>query len=65
MLDGQVSDSSLSPGETDRMMRFAARRPPENAKSIVGEGSNVVGLLPPANRSLVSSHCRTAQTDRS
>lgn len=61
VVDGQSSRKKLSPGATNRMMRFAARKPPENARSIVGEGSNVIGLLPPASATLVSSNARIHQ----
>ncbi|KAH0536301.1 hypothetical protein FGG08_006816 [Glutinoglossum americanum] len=51
-LPAQVSKATLSGESTEAMMRFAARKPWENAQSIIGEGSTVIGLLPPANQSL-------------
>ncbi|KAI9766392.1 MAG: hypothetical protein M1839_004912 [Geoglossum umbratile] len=52
VVSGQPSKAKLSGASTDAMMRFAARKPFENAPSIIGEGGTVIGLHPPANASL-------------
>ncbi|KAL8314787.1 hypothetical protein RB597_007010 [Gaeumannomyces tritici] len=43
-MPGQSVDSKLDPGQTRQMIRFAVRKPADNANSIVYEGLSIVGL---------------------
>ena len=43
-MPGQSADSKLDPGQTQQMIRFAVRKPADNANSIVHEGLSIVGL---------------------
>ena len=53
VMPGQASHAKLAPPQTQQMIRFAVRKPWENAKSITQEGVNTVGLLPQVNNALV------------
>jgi hypothetical protein len=44
VMPGQSADSKLDPGQTQQMIRFAVRKPADNANSIVHEGLSIVGL---------------------
>lgn len=52
-MPGQNSQAKLDPAQTQQMIRFAVRKPPENETSIVQEGLPTVGLLPQTNVNLV------------
>lgn len=54
VLPGQPSGAKLSPTQTQQMIRFAVRRPAQNAQSIVTSGARVLGIEPPTNTTLVS-----------
>ena len=54
VLPGQPSKSKLDPGQTQQMIRFAVRRPMENATSIVNNGLQTAGLSPDSNPLLVN-----------
>ena len=56
VLPGQPSKSKLDPGQTQQMIRFAVRRPMENATSIVNDGLRTAGLSPDSNPLLVRHH---------
>lgn len=64
-MPGQNSQSKLDPAQTQQMIRFAVRKPWENANSITQEGVRTVGLLPQANVNLVKSLSGTVMADRS
>ncbi|RFU76037.1 hypothetical protein TARUN_6198, partial [Trichoderma arundinaceum] len=49
VLPGQPSNSKLDPTQTQQMIRFAVRRPMENATSIVTKGLQTTGLTPGTN----------------
>ncbi|KAL7791377.1 Piwi domain-containing protein [Trichoderma ceciliae] len=49
VLPGQLSNSKLDPAQTQQMIRFAVRRPVENATSIVTKGLQTTGLSPETN----------------
>ncbi|KAL9010648.1 MAG: hypothetical protein Q9173_004437 [Seirophora scorigena] len=49
VMPGQNSQAKLDPAQTQQMIRFAVRKPWENANSIVQEGLPTVGLLPQTN----------------
>lgn len=49
VLPGQAYNGQISPNQTQQMIRFAVRRPWENANSIVGQGFQTVGLSPQGN----------------
>lgn len=53
VMPGQSSNSRLDPGQTRQMIRFAVRKPFENAASIVNEGLETVGLSSQTNVLLV------------
>ncbi|KAL2015718.1 hypothetical protein VTK56DRAFT_4914 [Thermocarpiscus australiensis] len=44
VMPGQSANSKLDPGQTQQMIRFAVRKPADNANSIVHEGLSIVGL---------------------
>lgn len=44
VVPGQCANSKLDPTQTQQMIRFAVRKPGENANSIVYEGLSTVGL---------------------
>jgi eukaryotic translation initiation factor 2C len=46
VLPGQPSRSKLSSGQTQKMIRFAVRKPVENANSIVSSGVQLLGFDP-------------------
>lgn len=52
---GQVINRRLSPDQTKEMIKFACRKPAENAKSIVGGGRAALGLNSNTNSVAVSS----------
>ncbi len=54
VMPGQNSNSKLDPAQTQQMIRFAVRKPWENAKSITQDSPYTVGLSPQANTKLVS-----------
>ena len=54
-MPGQTSRSKLEPDQTAKMIKFAVRRPWENANSIIQEGVRTVGLLPQENVYMVRS----------
>jgi eukaryotic translation initiation factor 2C len=56
VLPGQPSGAKLSPSQTQNMIRFAVRKPAQNAQSIVLDGSRVVGFQPNPNTTLVGDH---------
>ncbi|KAI5854508.1 eukaryotic translation initiation factor 2C 2 [Durotheca rogersii] len=49
VLPGQPAKTKLGPAETQNMIRFAVRRPVENARSIVMKGRHTSGLSPDTN----------------
>lgn len=49
VLPGQLAKRMLAPQQTSEMIRFAARRPHENAESITGPGLQVAKINPMAN----------------
>ncbi|KAL9131513.1 MAG: hypothetical protein Q9217_000592 [Psora testacea] len=49
VMPGQSTQSKLDPAQTQQMIRFAVRKPWENANSIIQDGPRTVGLLPQAN----------------
>lgn len=51
---GQASGDKLSRSQTQQMIRFAVRRPAENARSIVVDGARLMGIEPAINTTLVS-----------
>ena len=51
---GQACNSKLSPQQTQQMIRFAVRRPGDNAESIATDGYSTAGLAPQTNKLLVS-----------
>ena len=61
VLPGQFSQSKLDPSQTQEMIKFAVRKPWENADSITQEGIRTVGLLPQANVNLVRSFLFTSR----
>ncbi|CEL07700.1 hypothetical protein ASPCAL10855 [Aspergillus calidoustus] len=44
VLPGQASGAKLSPAQTQRMIRFAVRKPAQNAQSIVTSGLQTLGI---------------------
>jgi eukaryotic translation initiation factor 2C len=54
VLPGQPSGTKLTPYQTQQMIRFAVRKPVQNAQSIVINGAKVLGIQPPTNATLVS-----------
>ncbi|MCJ1247072.1 hypothetical protein MMC30_004283 [Trapelia coarctata] len=49
VMPGQSSQSKLDPAQTQQMIRFAVRKPSQNATSITQDAPNTVGLSPQAN----------------
>ncbi|KAL6879269.1 Piwi domain-containing protein [Trichoderma novae-zelandiae] len=49
VLPGQPSKSKLDSAQTQQMIRFAVRRPMENATSVVDKGLQTAGLSPASN----------------
>ncbi|KAI2775636.1 eukaryotic translation initiation factor 2C 2 [Daldinia loculata] len=49
VVPGQPAKTKLDPGETQNMIRFAVRKPVDNALSIVGKGRQTAGLSPDTN----------------
>ncbi|KAE8153717.1 ribonuclease H-like domain-containing protein [Aspergillus avenaceus] len=47
VLAGQPSVAKLSPSQTQQMIRFAVRKPPQNAQSIVTSGLQTLGVGSP------------------
>ena len=54
---GQASNTKLTPSQTQQMIKFAVRKPAANAKSIVTQGAQLLGIQPAANETLVSVPC--------
>lgn len=54
VLPGQASNSKLDPSQTQQMIRFAVKRPAENATFIVSKGLQATGLSSEVNSLLVS-----------
>ncbi|KAI9850709.1 MAG: hypothetical protein M1838_005200 [Thelocarpon superellum] len=52
VLPGQSSMQKLTPDQTQAMLKFACRKPPENARSIVTDGGQVIGLRTPGGSAL-------------
>ncbi len=52
VMPGQNSNSKLDPNQTQQMIRFAVRKPWDNAGSITMNGPRTVGLLPQDNATL-------------
>lgn len=52
VLRGQPSNAKLSPAQTQQMIRFAVRRPAENATSITTNGVQVLGIGAQSNATL-------------
>ena len=46
VLPGQPASSKLSASQTKEMLRFAVRKPAQNAQSIVTTGAAILGLAP-------------------
>ncbi|KAL6691521.1 Piwi domain-containing protein [Trichoderma pleuroticola] len=57
MLPGQPSNTQLSTAQAQQMIRFAVRKPFDNATSIVTKGLKTAGLSSETNPLLVSSCC--------
>jgi len=53
VIPGQMAKAKPSPAQTQQMIRFAVRRPWENAGSVVDDGLQAVGLSPRTNVLLV------------
>lgn len=53
VMPGQPYNRPLQPRQTQQMIRFAVRRPRENANSIVNQGFQTTGLSPEGNALLV------------
>jgi eukaryotic translation initiation factor 2C len=51
---GQPYGTRLTPDQTQQMLRFAVRKPAQNARSIAIGGARVLGIQPPKNNVLVS-----------
>jgi hypothetical protein len=51
---GQPAPAKLNPRQTQGMIKFAVRKPSENAAYIVTNGPHVLGLSPKTNAVLVS-----------
>ncbi|KAH8821858.1 RNA interference and gene silencing protein [Xylogone sp. PMI_703] len=49
---GQAAGGKLSPSQTQQMIRFAARRPADNARSIIVGGARLLGISPATNTTL-------------
>ncbi|KAI8958512.1 eukaryotic translation initiation factor 2C 2 [Daldinia sp. FL1419] len=49
VIQGQPAKTKLDPGETQNMIRFAVRKPVDNALSIVNKGRQTTGLSPDTN----------------
>lgn len=54
VLPGQPSGAKLSPAQTAQMIRFAVRKPLQNARSITTNGIGLLGVQSPTNTTLVS-----------
>lgn len=46
IVPGQISQARLNPSQTEKMIKFALRKPVVNAQSIDQDGPNAVGLSP-------------------
>lgn len=44
VIPGQIAKKKLSQGQTEKMVTVACRTPAENARLIVGEGAEVMGI---------------------
>jgi len=51
---GQASGAKLTPYQTQQMIRFAVRKPAQNARSIAVDGARLLGIEPAINTTLVS-----------
>ncbi|OAX82129.1 hypothetical protein ACJ72_03524 [Emergomyces africanus] len=49
ILPGQPANAKINPLQTQNMIKFAVRRPVENARSIVTNGAHVLGITPKLN----------------
>jgi len=54
VLPGQTSNTKLSSSQTQQMIRFAVRKPAQNAQSIATSGTRMLGF-DPTNSTLVST----------
>ncbi|PGH12484.1 hypothetical protein AJ79_04228 [Helicocarpus griseus UAMH5409] len=52
VLPGQPANAKLTPNQTQNMIKFAVKRPVENARSIVTNGSQALGVTPQLNAML-------------
>lgn len=59
---GQPSKAKLDAGQTQNMIRYAVRKPWDNASSILNEGVSTVGLDQNTNVLLVSLFSDTLYT---
>ncbi|KAH6960011.1 PAZ domain-containing protein [Ilyonectria sp. MPI-CAGE-AT-0026] len=55
VMPGQPANTKLDPKQTQQMIRFAVRKPWENATFITKQGVETAGLLPSTNPRLVKS----------
>jgi eukaryotic translation initiation factor 2C len=53
VLPGQPSNTKLTPSQTQQMIKFAVRKPIQNAQSIVASGPRLLGLQSSENTTLV------------
>jgi eukaryotic translation initiation factor 2C len=51
---GQASGAKLTPYQTQQMIRFAVRKPAQNARPITADGTRLLGIELAANTTLVS-----------
>lgn len=58
---GQPAKTKLSPQQTQKMIQFAVRSPGENANSIMEKGTQVLGIKPRLNNTLVSDDFKPTQ----
>ncbi len=65
VIAGQPAKTRLSPAQTQEMIRFAVRKPWENADSVVHEGLPTAGLSTKTNVLLVSSAAAPAANQTS
>ena len=54
VLPGQSCQAKLDPTQTQQMIKFAVRKPWQNATSIVQQGLHTTGISPQANIRMVS-----------
>ncbi|KAL4977719.1 ribonuclease H-like domain-containing protein [Aspergillus desertorum] len=59
VVSGQPAKTKLSSNQTRQMLNFAVRSPAQNAQSIVTKGTETLGLLDPANPTLMDFGIQT------